>query len=379
MSGAVALEGALLRLFDEGEADLHARIEETVMRAAFAYCDRNQLQTARLLGISRNIVRARLLQAGEIGAGRAVTPGPTVLPPAGPQVVRVGYQQFGLLWLLRASGRLDRALADRQTSVCWTEFPSGVELVDALGGGALDLGVVGEGPPLLAQALRAPVVYLAAEPPAPHGEAIVVRREAALRSVADLRGKRVVLSRGTNVHYLLLRALEEAGIPLEEVDVTFAPPATGRELFERGEADAWVIWDPGLASIQHAGQVRVLRDAGGLASNRAYYVATREFAESSPPIIEAFISEIRALGKTANDSPETVIEVLGSGLGIEKAALLVALRRNRFGVRMFDAELAAGQQRVADSSHRHQLIGRPVSVAEAGWVQPVRIAGLSLG
>jgi aliphatic sulfonates family ABC transporter substrate-binding protein len=379
-SPSAALEAALLRLFDEGGDGLHARIEETVMRAAFSYCDRNQLQTARLLGISRNVVRARLLEAGEIGGGgRGGTPAPVVLASPTHDVIRVGYQQFGLLWLLRVSGRLDRALASFGARVCWTEFPSGVELVEALSAGALDLGVVGEGPPLLAQALRAPLVYLAAEPPAPHGEAIVVRRDSTLKSVSDLRGKRIVLSRGTNVHYLLVRALEEAGVPADAVDVRFAPPALGRELFERGQADAWAVWDPWLASIEHGGDVRVLRDAAGLASNRAYYVAARGFSDVHAAIIDAFIAEVRGLGRMANDNPEAVIELLGAGLGLEKAALLTALRRNRFGVRLFDAELAAGQQHVADSSHRHHLIAQPVSIIEASWVQRSRGAVLSLG
>jgi aliphatic sulfonates family ABC transporter substrate-binding protein len=371
-SGGAELEAALLRMFDEGGDDLHARIEETVMRAAYQFCDRNQVQTARLLGISRNIVRARLLQIGELSAGgRGATPAPIVDAGARRgQVVRVGYQHFGLLWMLRASGGLERAFAARDVRVDWTEFPSGVELVDAVRAGALDLGVVGEGPPLLAQAMRTPLVYLAAEPPAPHSEAIVVHADSTLRDVRDLAGKRVALSRGANVHYLLLRALEEAGVPPAAVDVTFAPPGEGRRLFERRDVDAWAIWDPWLAAIEHDAGARVLRDAEGLASNRAYYVASRAFAESQADLVEGFLAEIRALGRTANEGAEAVVALLGPGLGIEKAALLAVLRRNRFGVRPFDAELAAGQQRVADSSHRHRLIAEPISIVDATWIRP---------
>jgi sigma-54-specific transcriptional regulator len=65
---AQALQGTLLALFEQGVPDLHARIEAAVMRAAYEYCDRNQLQTARLLGISRNIVRARLLELGALAS-----------------------------------------------------------------------------------------------------------------------------------------------------------------------------------------------------------------------------------------------------------------------------------------------------------------------
>jgi sigma-54-specific transcriptional regulator len=60
------LDEALLELFEQNAPNLYARIEEALLRAAFRYCENNQLQTARLLGISRNVVRARLIQFGLI-------------------------------------------------------------------------------------------------------------------------------------------------------------------------------------------------------------------------------------------------------------------------------------------------------------------------
>jgi sulfonate transport system substrate-binding protein len=216
---------------------------------------------------------------------------------------------------------------------------------------------------------------LAAEPPAPQGEAIVVRHDSPLAVVADLRGKRVAVNRGANAHYLLLRALEEVGLSSSDVEVVFAAPEQGRALFEGGQVDAWVIWDPWLAAAERGVGARILRDATGLASNRAYYVAARRFAEGHPALIDVFIREIRALGRTANDNAEAVVELLASGVGIEKSALLTALRRNPFGLRLFDAELTDLQQRVADSSHKHRLIGRAVTVADARWVQPAGVVG----
>jgi sigma-54 dependent transcriptional regulator len=65
-----ALDAALRAIFEQGGDDLYHRVDHAVMRSAYAFCDRNQLQTARLLGISRNIVRARLIEAGEITSGR---------------------------------------------------------------------------------------------------------------------------------------------------------------------------------------------------------------------------------------------------------------------------------------------------------------------
>jgi DNA-binding NtrC family response regulator len=271
------LEASVRALLEMGGPDLHGRIDRLVLRAAFELCDRNQVQSAKLLGISRNVLRARLIEAGDLRPARvgALATDPVELAAGGvgaPRpLVRIGYQHFGLLWMLRACGALDRAFGGRGVDLQWTEFASGADLVEALRAGALDLGVVGEAPPLVAQAARAPIVYLAAEPPAPEAEAIIVPPESPVLRVADLRGRRVALTRGANVHFLLLRALEEAGVETSAVDVVFTEPSEARRMFEGGLVSAWVIWDPLLASVQHATGARVLRDASGLTTNRAFY------------------------------------------------------------------------------------------------------------
>ena len=374
-----ALDTAARALFEEGGDDLHRRIEHAIMRSAFGFCDRNQLQTARLLGISRNIVRARLIEAGEIPSGRsareAQTPPPeahappaAVAPPSSP-TVRVGFQPFGILWMLRAAGALDRAWSDQGRRIEWTEFATGPALVEAVRRGWLDLGVVGETPPLVAQADNAPLVYLAAEPPAPEAEAIVVPTGSHVATVAELRGGRIALTRWTNAHFLLVRALEEAGVPLDEIDLVFAPPKEASALLESGAADAWAIWDPLLADAELAGRVRVLRDARELASNRTFYVGARGFVDQSPDLVEQFLGEIAKLGATVSASPQAAVDLLGDSVGIPRPALLRALCRSRFGLVPFDGEITRSQQSVADLSLREKLIPHAISVADARWVR----------
>jgi sigma-54-specific transcriptional regulator len=67
-----ALRDALLAAFEDGRPNLYAEIETTITRTAYEFCHRNQVQTARLLGISRNILRAKLMQSGELANGRKV-------------------------------------------------------------------------------------------------------------------------------------------------------------------------------------------------------------------------------------------------------------------------------------------------------------------
>jgi aliphatic sulfonates family ABC transporter substrate-binding protein len=370
----VALEQALVAFFEEERPGLHEEIEAIVFGAAYRYCDENQLRTARLLGISRNIVRARLLQHGLLAANPRPAPRPAeeVAPTSRPVLrVRVGHQAFGILSLLKATRAFEDVLGARGVEVEWIECATGMQLVDALSAGALDLGVVGEAAPIFSQAARAPVVYVGMEPPAPEGEAIVVLDGSPLQNLVDLRGKTLAVTRGANVVYFAARALEEVGLALTDVHVRPFPPLAARSAFACGEVDAWAAWDPFLASVQEMLPTRVLRDARGLADNRAFYVARRAFAEAHPEVVETFVGQSGAVGRWANESRRTAAHFLAPQLGLPETAVEAALSRTTFDTRPLDSEAMGSQQRIADALHRLGLITRPVDVWEAAWPAPL--------
>ncbi len=150
------------------------------------------------------------------------------------KVVRIGFQKYGKLVLLKSKGTLEGKLKPLGYKVVWTEFPAGPQLLEALNVGAIDFGNTGEAPPIFAQAAGAPLVYVAHEPPAPEGEAILVPKDSPIKSVADLKGKKVALNKGSNVHYLLVKALEKAGVKYSDIEPVFLAPADARAAFERG-------------------------------------------------------------------------------------------------------------------------------------------------
>jgi sigma-54-specific transcriptional regulator len=157
------LERALLQLLPLGVPDLHARVESALLAVTFQYAGQNQLETARRLGLSRHVVRARLIEHGQL-SGPARRSAATAGPPserasAGARsVLRVGYQKLGLLMLVKANGALDAALGSRDVSIAWQEYAGGIQIVEALQNGELDLGVVGDCPAVFAQAAQVPVV-----------------------------------------------------------------------------------------------------------------------------------------------------------------------------------------------------------------------------
>jgi sulfonate transport system substrate-binding protein len=144
---------------------------------------------------------------------------------AAKSVLRIGYQKYGTLTVLKGSASLEKRLAPLGVEVKWTEFPAGPQLLEGLNVGSVDFGTTGEAPPIFAQAAGADLLYVGNEPAAPAGEAIVVPKGSALKSVADLKGKKIVLNKGSNVHYLLVKLLEKAGLAYKDVEVVFlAPP-----------------------------------------------------------------------------------------------------------------------------------------------------------
>jgi sulfonate transport system substrate-binding protein len=290
------------------------------------------------------------------------------------ETLRIGYQKYGTLVLLKAKGTLEKRLADQGVTVTWTEFPGGPQLLEGLNVGSVDFGVTGETPPVFAQAAGADLLYVAYEPPAPTSEAILVPKDSALKSVADLKGKKVVLNKGSNVHYLLVRALEDAGLKYSDIQPIYLPPADARAAFERGSVDAWVIWDPFQAAAEEQLQARTLRNGEGLVDNHQFYLATRPYAEKNPQIISTLIEEVRAVGEDSQKDPDAVTAQVAPLLGLPVSITSVAVKRQGYGAQFLTPEVVTAQQKIADTFAQLKLIPKPLVVKDVIWTPPAKVA-----
>ena len=285
------------------------------------------------------------------------------LSRAGPAALRVGYQKYGTLLLLKASGLLEEKLKPLGTSVEWKQFISGPPLMEALGAGAIDGGAAGETPPIFAPAANVPLVYRGAEPPAPQGEAILVRADSSLRDLKDLKGRKVALNKGSNVHYLFVEALAKTGLRPTDVQPVYLSPADGRAAFERGSVDAWVIWDPFFAAAQAAGGTRVLADATDLAANHQFYLGTRSYRDAG--VLAAFREAIAAVDDHVNADPTAAARLLAPAVGLPEPTVLTAVKRQSAGLLPMTDRLVSEQQRIADAFFDLKLIPRAIKVSEA--------------
>lgn len=324
---------------------------------------------ARLRQSLRHIVRgAAAAGLASLVAGIAATPAlAQSAAPDAPKELRIGYQKYGTLVILKARGTLEKRLAEKGIGVKWTEFPFGPPLLEAINVGSLDVGTVGEAPPIFAQAAGADLVYVGNEPPAPTAEALVVPKDSPIKSVAELKGRKIAVAKGSNANYLLIKLIEKAGLKFSDVSVVYLAPADARAAFESGRVDAWSIWDPFLAAAEKQLGARVLADGRGAVANHQFYLAARGFAEKHPEIVHILLDEIAKIDQWGKQNPKEVARFIAPLIGIELPVVELAAQRLTYGVKPVTDDVLAQQQKVADAFVELKLVPRPVRVADAAW------------
>ena len=313
----------------------------------------------------KNIIKAKFRKTIVVAVLSFIVSVPLALAQNRDNVIRIGYQKYGTLVLLKARGTLEKRLAPVHVEVKWTEFPAGPQLLEGLNVGSIDFGTAGEAPPIFAQAAGADLVYVGNEPPASTGEAILVPKNSPIRTVAELKGKKVALNKGSNVHFLLVKILEKAGVQYRDIDTVFLTPADARAAFERGSVDAWAIWEPFLAAAQRQTSARILADGNGVVSNHQFFLASRSYAAKRTDVVAIVLEEVAAVDQWAKTNQKAAAAALQPQIGLDQATLELALSRGGYGVTPVNDAVLAEQQRIADTFYDLKLIPKHINVRDA--------------
>ncbi|QQE87269.1 aliphatic sulfonate ABC transporter substrate-binding protein [Azotobacter chroococcum] len=295
------------------------------------------------------------------------------LPVQAETELRIGYQKSStLIALLKARGTLERALAAQDIHLSWHEFASGQPLLEALNVGNLDLSAdVADTVPVFAQAAGAHLAYFAQEAPSPAAQAILVRADAPLRGLADLKGKKVAVTKAAGSHYLLLAALASAGLKFSDIQPAYLTPADGRAAFENGKVDAWVTWEPFLSGAQRQLSTRTLADGDKLAAYQRYYLTSQRFAKEHPQVLEVVFAELVKAGDWLRANPREAARILAPLWGnLDPAIVEQANGRRSYRVRPVQAESLAEQQKIADAFFAEGLLPKRVDARDVSIWQP---------
>jgi sulfonate transport system substrate-binding protein len=280
--------------------------------------------------------------------------------------LRIGYQKSSVnLMVVRERKLLEARLPG--TRAKWVEFPAGPQILEALAVNSLDFGFTGDTPPVFAQAAGKDIWYAGLEPPKPTSSAILVPADSPIRTLADLKGKRVGFQKGSSAHFLVVRGVEKGGLQWSDITPVYLTPSDARAAFERGALDAWGIWDPYYAAAEIDGRARVLSTGVGLTSNNSYYLASRALTRDTRTLKALFesLSEADAWVK-ANRTETAHFLSVASGLPLSTTIRFIERRTSGPITRLKESDIV-DQQRVADAFSRLGLIPKPIKVSDVVW------------
>ena len=283
--------------------------------------------------------------------------------------LRIGYQKSASLFVLqKAQGTLEKRLAPQGFSVKWVEFPAGPQLLEGLNVGAVDVGYVGEAPPIFAQAAGAQFVYFGFDPAAPRAEAILVTKDSPIKSVADLKGKKVALNKGSNVHYLLVKQLEKAR-PEDSATSNAGVPRPCRRARCLRKQERRRLGD--LGSVPGRRRKSDRRPRAGRrhrwCGQQLPVLPWRAQLRDPEPqgdrgaLFEDSVEQGIWLKKNLRQAAELIAPL--QGLPVEVVEL--ALQRYEFNVKPITPAVAADQQKIADTFFDLKLIPKAIKVSEA--------------
>lgn len=280
--------------------------------------------------------------------------------------VRIGYQKNGVLVIARERRVLENHFNPLGIDVKWVEFSSGPPMLEAVGIGSVDYGAVGDSPPIFAQAAGAAIVYAAGQP-ITNGQGILVPKDSAIRSLSDLKGKRVAFTKGSSAHGVIVLALEKVGLTYSDITPVYLSPPDAGAAFANGSVDAWAVWDPYFSIGEVKQHGRVLANATDISKTNAFFIANRDFAKNHGAALRQINDVIAEAARWAEAHRDDVAKSLSAVTGVALDIQTIAANRSSFAIGPVTDDIVATQQALADRYYKIGLIPKPIVIREAVW------------
>jgi sulfonate transport system substrate-binding protein len=280
--------------------------------------------------------------------------------------INIGYQKNGTTLLLKHKQELQKELEKEGYKVTWSEFNTGSSILEALNAGSIDFAGAGDIPSIFALEKGSNFKYIASEPSSPSSEGILVRKDSGIKSLEDLKGKRIAFNKASIAQYLLTKALESVGLSMDDVEPVYLNPPEASIAFEQGEVDAWVVWDPYMTVAESKGNI-VLKDATGIVPYRTFYFSTPEMAKKHPEIVKKFVEHLSNAGKQINNAPTEAASLLQKATNIPAETWEKVLKNKKSDVHFMDEKAVHDLQAEADDLLKIGLIKKQVQIEDHVW------------
>ena len=285
--------------------------------------------------------------------------GTVVLAPA-QTTLRVGDQKGNSQAVMEAAG----VLKDVPYKIEWKEFPAAASLLEALGAGAIETGLVGDAPFTFAAAANVPVKAIAAVRQSRDGLAVLVPEQSSIKSFDDLRGKKIATGRGSIGHQLILAALEARGWKPDDVQIAFLAPSDAKVAYTQGSIDAWSTWEPYVSQEEVLFKSRRVITGESLTPGLGFQVATPTAIKDKRPELEDFVRRLAAARAWSAGNVSSYAETWGKLMNIPTSVPLNWLTRAKIRITPIDDAVIADEQTTIDLYFRSGLIKQKLNAAD---------------
>lgn len=263
-----------------------------------------------------------------------------------PSTVRLDYAYYNpVSLLLKEKGWLEEEFSQEGVRVEWTQSLGSNKALELLNSRSIDFGSTAGAAALLGKANGNPIksVYIYSKP---EWTALVARADSDIRQVEDLKGKRIAVTRGTDPHIFLLRALDQVGLSESDVELIQLQHADGKTALERGDVDAWAGLDPHMAQTELEQKSRLFFRNPDL-NTYGFLNVREEFAHTYPTAVERILSTYEKGRQWALANPEELKAILATEAKLDPAIAAKQLERTDLsnaviGAVHEDAIIAAG-------------------------------------
>ena len=230
--------------------------------------------------------------------------------------------------IIRDQGWLETALAPQGIGVNWVQSAGSNKANEALRAAAIDVGSTAGSAALLARSNGSPIKVIDIYSQ-PEWAALVVPAGSPIASVADLRGRHIAATKGTDPYFFLLQSLEEAGVPLEEVTIENLQHADGWAALQNGSVDAWAGLDPIMANAEATAGAQLLYRNVGF-NSYGFLNATEAFINDRPDVAQTVVDAYEKARSWALADPDATAALLAEVAAIDPAvaAKVIAERSN---------------------------------------------------
>lgn len=310
--------------------------------------------------------RRQFLQYSLAFAGVVRVSSSALAQSAAPREVRIGYQKTGVLVIARQQAVLEKSFASRGIAIKWVEFTSGPPMMEAMSIGSIDFGAVGDSPPIFAQAANANIVYAAGQK-ITNGQGLLVQQNSPIKTIADLKGRRVGFTKGSSAHNIVVQTLEKAGLTYNDITPVYLAPPDAGPAFANGSIDAWAVWDPYFAIGEKKQNGRILINAHEVTKSNSFFIANRDFEKNHSSVLSDVIASIDEAARWAEANRASVAKSLADVTGVPLDIQALAADRASFLIGPVTDDIIETQQGVADRFHKLGLIPRAIVIRDAVW------------